>query len=102
MDSTNPSPNDRAPIPLPSSADVPAPARERYDLEPEPDPQPTVTDVLEGVATALQAAVELAEPMQTSARCLTILTRVQAAADGHMTADELLRSLERLTRGWHS
>ena len=73
---------------------------ERHDLEPVPEP--TVTDVLEGVATALQAAVELAEPMQTSARTLTLLTRVQAAASGHVTPDELLASLRRLTHGWQS
>lgn len=88
------------PIPLPGSADVPALMRERYDFE--PTPQPTITDVLEGIAAALQAAVELAEPMQTSARCLTLLTRVQAAASGHIDVDELLRSLQRLTLGWRS
>jgi hypothetical protein len=72
---------------------------ERFD---EPTPQPTITDILEGVAVALQAACELAEPMQTSARCLTLSTRVKAAADGHMTPDELLSSLRRLTAGWRS
>jgi hypothetical protein len=72
---------------------------ERFD---EPPPEPTVIDVLEGVAAALQAAVELAEPKQTAARTLTLLTRVQAAAGGHMTPDEMLASLRRLTHGWHS
>ncbi len=73
---------------------------QRFDLE--PDPQPAISDILEGVAVALQAAVELAEPMQTSARTLTLLTRVQAAASGHIDTDELLASLRRLTRGWQS
>ena len=72
---------------------------ERFD---EPTPQPSTQDVLEGIAEALKAAVELAEPMQTSARTLTLLTRIQAAADGHVDGDELLRSLRRLTRGWQS
>jgi hypothetical protein len=73
-------------------------ARERYDLE--PIPEPTVQDVLQGIADALEAAVELAEPARTAARTLTITTRVRAAADGHMTADELLLSLDRLIQDW--
>ncbi len=74
---------------------------QRYDLEPEPAPEPTVQDVIEGLADALSAAVELAEPQQTATRCLTLLARVQAAKVGYVDADELLISLRRLIQDWH-
>ncbi len=87
-------------IPLPEEADVPALVRERFDLEPAP--APTVTDVIAGIAEALEQAVELAEPHQTAARTLTLLTRVQAAAGGHVTPDELLTSMRRLVAEWRA
>jgi hypothetical protein len=82
--------------------DVPALMRERFDLEPEPATQPTITDVIEGIATALEAAVELAEPKLTAARCLTVQTRLAAMAAGHVTPDELLASLRRLAADWRA
>lgn len=78
--------------------DVPALMRERYDLEPEP--QPTTQDVIEAVADVLGRAVELATPARTAARCLTLHARLRAAAAGHLTAAELLHSLNRLTQDW--
>jgi hypothetical protein len=69
-----------------------------HDLE--PDPEPTVTDVLEGIGGALDAAVDLASPRQTAARCLTISGRVQVAVAGHITPDELLGALRRLVADW--
>ncbi len=89
-------------IPLTEEADVPALMRERFDLAPEPDPSPTVTDVLGGIAGALEAACELAEPKLTAARALTITTRIQAAARGHLDADELLTGLRRLVADWRA
>jgi len=74
-------------------------ARQRFD---EPPPEPTVADVLEGIAAALELACELAEPKRTAARCLTIQTRIAAAGNGHLTADELLASLRRLGGEWLS
>jgi hypothetical protein len=74
----------------------------RHDLAPEPVPQPDVSDVLEGIAAALEQAVDLVEAKRTAARCLTIQTRVQAAVNGHVTGDELLRSLDRLVQDWRS
>jgi hypothetical protein len=68
----------------------------------EPAPQPTVPDVLEGIAVALEAACDLVEPKRTTARTLTILVRVRAAVNGHVTADELLSSLRRLMQDWRS
>jgi hypothetical protein len=65
-------------------------------------PQPTVTDVIEGLAAALAVAVELAEPQRTAARCLTIQTRMQVAADGSITPDELLGCLRWLVADWRA
>jgi len=73
---------------------------ERFDLEPEP--QPDVADVIDGIAEALEVAVELAEPPRTAARCLTITTRLRAATAGHITPDELLGGLRRLVADWRS
>jgi mannose/cellobiose epimerase-like protein (N-acyl-D-glucosamine 2-epimerase family) len=73
---------------------------QRHDLEPEL--QPTTADVIEAITEALDAAVELAEPQQTAARCLTILTRMQAASNGHIDANELLTALRRLVADWQS
>jgi hypothetical protein len=77
-------------------------ARERYDLDPEPTLQPAVQDVLEGIADALDRAVDPAAPALTTARVRTISTRVQAAALGHVTADELLLSLRLLIQDWRA
>jgi hypothetical protein len=101
MDSPKPT-APRGQVPEVDPADVPAPVRERYDLEPEPEPEPTVADVLEGVAAALEAAVDLAAPALTTARVRTILTRVQSASRGHVTADELLTALRRLVQDWRA
>jgi hypothetical protein len=75
-------------------------AHDRKDRESVPSP--TVPDVLEGIAAVLDDAVELAEPRRTTARCLTIAARVQAAANGHVDADELLTSLRRLQSDWRA
>jgi hypothetical protein len=95
-------PDSTNPIPLPESADDPALMRERYDLDPEPTLQPAVQDVLEGVADALDRAVDPGAPALTTARVRTISTRVQAAASGHVTADELLLSLRLLIQDWRA
>jgi hypothetical protein len=63
-------------------------------------PEPAVTDVLEGIHEALDAAVDLAAPARTAARCLTIQARIAAAARGHVTADEMLSALRRLVADW--
>lgn len=82
--------------------DVPAPVLQRYDLDPEPALQPTVTDVLEGVGAALEAAVEPAEPQRTAARTMSVLHCVQAASSRQDGAAELLVSLNRLTQDWRA
>ncbi len=73
---------------------------QRYDLE--PTPQPEASDIIEGVTAVLEVAVELAQPGRTAARTLTVLSRLMAAADGHVTPDELLASLRRLVQDWRS
>jgi hypothetical protein len=72
----------------------------RHDLEPEP--QPTIQDVIEGIAEALGAAVDLAEPKRTAARCLTVLARLRAGVAGYTDADETLAALRRLMADWRS
>jgi len=75
---------------------------QRHDLEPDPAPQPATSDVLEQVADALELAVDLSKPHQTAARCLTLLTRLNGAVDGHVTTEELLASLRRLMADWRA
>jgi hypothetical protein len=76
----------------------PAPPLRRFDLE--PTPEPSVVDVIEGVADALAAALDPAEPKH--ARPLMVLAFLKAAASDYTDVDEMLAALALQTRGWRS
>ncbi len=86
------------PTPLPDYdlADSSMPARPLKPLVARDD---AAHIVLQAIANTMAAAVDLERPATTTGRCMTIWSMVAAAAN---TGDvqQLLRSLDQLTRSW--